>query len=111
MLPITTGLGEVFQYTLDVDEKSGYTYSPTELRTIHDWIVKRQLSGIPGIVEISSFGGFLKQYEIAVDPLLLKNLDITISDVFDALNRNNENTGEVILKKDEIHIIYERKDY
>ena len=61
MLPITTGLGEVYQYTLDV--KKGYEgkYSPTDLREIQDWIVKRQLSGIPGIVEISSFGGYLQE--------------------------------------------------
>lgn len=93
MLPITTGLGEVFQYTLEVEEEYRNRYSPTELRTIHDWIVKRQLSGIPGIVEISSFGGFLKQYEVAVDPLALKNLDITITDVHRVLSENNENTG------------------
>ena len=66
MLPITTGLGEVYQYTLEV--KKGYEnkYSIMDLREIQDWIVKRHLSGIPGIVDISSFGGYLKQYEIAV---------------------------------------------
>jgi cobalt-zinc-cadmium resistance protein CzcA len=99
MLPITTGLGEVFQYTLDVDEDYKDKYTPTDLRTIHDWIVKRQLSGIHGIVEISSFGGFLKQYEVAVDPLILKNLNLTISDVFDALENNNENTGGSYIEK------------
>ena len=99
MLPITTGLGEVFQYTLDVEEEYKNRYGPTELRTIHDWIVKRQLSGIPGIVEISSFGGNLKQYEIAVDPLILKNLNITISDVFSAIEQNNENTGGSYIEK------------
>ena len=99
MLPITTGLGEVFQYTLEVEDAYRDQYSPTDLRTIHDWIVKRQLSGIPGIVEISSFGGFLKQYEIAVDPLVLKNMDITISDVFDAIDNNNGNTGGSYIEK------------
>ena len=99
MLPITTGLGEVFQYTLEVEDQFRHDYTPTDLRTIHDWIVKRQLSGIPGIVEISSFGGNLKQYEIAVDPLILKNLEITISDVFEALEKNNENTGGSYIEK------------
>jgi len=99
LLPITTGLGEVYQYTLEVDEKYKNKYTPTDLRTIHDWIVKRQLSGIPGIVEISSFGGYLKQYEVAVDPLKLKNLDLTITDIFDALEKNNENTGGSYIEK------------
>lgn len=70
-----------------------------ELRTIQDWIVKRQLSGIPGIVEINSFGGYLKQYEVAVDPDALYSLNITISDVFDALSRNNQNTGGSYIEK------------
>ena len=64
-----------------------------ELRTIQDWIVKRQLSGIPGIVEINSFGGYLKQYEVAIDPDALAALQITIGDVFEALSKNNQNTG------------------
>ena len=70
-----------------------------ELRTIQDWIVKRQLSGIPGIVEINSFGGYLKQYEVAVDPDALYSLNITISDVYDALSRNNQNTGGSYIEK------------
>lgn len=70
-----------------------------ELRTIQDWIVKRQLSGIPGIVEINSFGGYLKQYEVAVDPDALYSLNITIGDVFEALSRNNENTGGSYIEK------------
>jgi cobalt-zinc-cadmium resistance protein CzcA len=93
MLPITTGLGEVYQYTLHVDKRFRDRYDATTLRTIQDWIVKRQLSGIPGIVEISSFGGFLKQYEIRVDPVLLRSFDLTITDVHEAVTRNNENTG------------------
>lgn len=64
-----------------------------ELRTIQDWMVKRQLSGIPGIVEINSFGGYLKQYEVAVDPDALFSLNITIGEVFEALSSNNQNTG------------------
>ena len=99
MLPITTGLGEIYQYTLGV--KKGYEgkYNETELREIQDWIVKRQLSGIPGIVEISSFGGFLKQYEIAVDPEKLKRFDLSITDVFEAVSGSNENTGGSYIEK------------
>ena len=67
MGPITTGLGEIYQYILDVDPAYKQTYSPMELRTIQDWIVKRQLSGIPGVVEVNTWGGYLKQYEIAID--------------------------------------------
>lgn len=99
MLPITTGLGEVFQYTLEV--KPGYEekYTPTKLRTIQDWIVKRQLSGIPGIVEISSFGGKLKQYEIAVEPARLRQLDISLTELYHAIAQNNENTGGSYIEK------------
>ena len=93
MMPITTGLGEIYQYVLKVDEKHRKDYDAMELRTIQDWIVKRQLSGIPGIVEINSFGGYLKQYEVAIDPDALAALQITIGDVFEALSKNNQNTG------------------
>lgn len=99
MMPITTGLGEIYQYVLEVESGFEKKYDAMELRTIQDWIVKRQLSGIPGIVEINSFGGYLKQYEVAVDPLLLYSLDITISDVFEALSRNNQNTGGSYIEK------------
>ena len=68
MMPISTGLGEIYQYILKVDEEHKDQYDAMELRTIQDWIVKRQLSGIQGIVEINSFGGYLKQYDIAIDP-------------------------------------------
>ena len=74
-------------------------YDAMELRTIQDWIVKRQLSGIPGIVEINSFGGYLKQYEVAVDPDALYSLNNTIGEVFEALNRNNQNTGGSYIEK------------
>ncbi len=99
MLPITTGLGEIYQYTLDV--KKGYEgkYSSTDLREIQDWIVKRQLSGIPGIVEISSFGGYFKQYEIAIDPTLLRNHKLTVADVYEAVASNNQNTGGSYIEK------------
>ena len=99
LMPVTTGLGEIYQYVLRVD--SGYKdkYDAMELRTIQDWIVKRQLAGIPGIVEINSFGGYLKQYEIALDPDALAALKITIGEVFEALEKNNQNTGGSYIEK------------
>lgn len=99
LMPITTGLGEIYQYVLKV--KPGYEdkYDAMKLRTIQDWIVKRQLSGIPGIVEINSFGGYMKQYEVAVDPDALYSLNITIGEVFEALNKNNQNTGGSYIEK------------
>lgn len=99
LMPITTGLGEIYQYTLEVAPGYEDRYDAMELRTIQDWIVKRQLSGIPGIVEINSFGGYLKQYEVAVDPDVLYSLNITIGDVFEALSRNNQNTGGSYIEK------------
>ncbi|MEM8968411.1 MAG: CusA/CzcA family heavy metal efflux RND transporter, partial [Bacteroidota bacterium] len=91
MGPITTGLGEIYQYTLET--KPGYQYSPMELRTIQDWIVKRQLSGIPGVVEVNTWGGLLKQYEVAVNPERLNTLNIAITEVFEALESNNDVAG------------------
>lgn len=97
--PVTTGLGEVFQYV--VKTKPGYEskYSLTELRTIQDWIVRRQLLGTPGVADVSSFGGLLKQFEVAVNTDKLRSFNITISDVFDAVQRNNQNTGGAYIEK------------
>lgn len=99
MGPVTTGLGEIYQYILDV--KPGYEgrYSPMELRTIQDWIVRRQLSGIPGVVEINTWGGYLKQYEIAADPNLLASNGITINDLYQAVQRNNDVAGGAYIEK------------
>ncbi|MFO7369257.1 MAG: CusA/CzcA family heavy metal efflux RND transporter [Bacteroidales bacterium] len=99
MGPISTGLGEIYQYIVDV--KPGYEdrYSPMELRTIQDWIIKRRLSGINGVVEINSWGGFLKQYEIAVDPAILRSLNITLMDVYQALEANNSISGGAYIEK------------
>jgi cobalt-zinc-cadmium resistance protein CzcA len=99
LAPVTTGLGEIYQYV--VRPKKGYEnkYSPMDLRTIQDWIVRRQLLGVPGVAEVSSFGGYLKQYEIAVDPARLKANDVTISQVFTALQNNNQNTGGAYIEK------------
>jgi cobalt-zinc-cadmium resistance protein CzcA len=99
MGPITTGLGEIYQYIVDV--KPGYEdkYSAMELRTIQDWIIKRRLSGINGVVEVNSWGGYLKQYEAAVNPMLLKSLDVSLSEVIDALERNNSISGGSYIEK------------
>lgn len=99
MGPITTGLGEIYQYILDV--KPGYEdrYSTMDLRTIQDWVVKRQLSGIPGVVEVNTWGGFLKQYEVAVDPQKLSSFNFTLLDVYEAMARNNSVAGGAYIEK------------
>ena len=99
MMPVTTGLGEIYQYVLQA--KPGYekVYSLYDLRTTQDWIVKRQLAGIPGIVEISSFGGLLKQYEVAINPRKLVGMNITITEIFEALEMNNQNSGGSYIEK------------
>ncbi len=99
MGPITTGLGEIFQYTIRPKRSGDKRYSPQELRSIQDWIVKRQMSLIPGVVEVNSFGGSVKQYEIALNPDRLKSMDVSISDVYEALQRNNVNTGGAYIEK------------
>ena len=97
--PISTGLGEIFQYVIRPEKGYEKKYDITELRTIQDWIVRRQLLGVKGVAEVSSFGGKLKQYEIAVNPDRLNAYGITINDVFDALNTNNQNTGGAYIEK------------
>ena len=99
LMPITTGLGEIYQYTLEVDSAFQGQYDAMELRTIQDWIVKRQLSGIRGVVEVSSFGGFLKQLQVSVDPARLRSFGLTIKDVLHALEANNQNTGGSYLER------------
>ena len=99
MGPITTGLGEIYQYILDVKDDYKGSYSATELRTIQDWIVKRQLSGIKGVVEVNTWGGFLKQYEVAINTAKLNAMNITTSDVFIALEKNNSVAGGGYIEK------------
>ena len=99
MGPITTGLGEIYQYTLEVKPEFKDNYSVSDLRTIQDWVVKRQLSGIKGVVEINTWGGYLKQYEIAIDPARLKAMNITTSAVFTALEKNNSIAGGAYIEK------------
>jgi len=99
MGPISTGLGEIYQYILDV--KPGYEdrYSIMELRTIQDWMVRRQLSGIPGVVEVNTWGGYLKQYEVAVNPERIKSFGISLLEVYDALEKNNSVAGGAYIEK------------
>ncbi|MCW5908017.1 MAG: CusA/CzcA family heavy metal efflux RND transporter [Chitinophagales bacterium] len=99
LAPVTTGLGEIYQYV--VKPKPGYEgkFTATELRTIQDWMVRRQLLGTEGVADVSSFGGLLKQYEVAVNPARLKSFNLTIADVFNALESNNQNTGGSYIEK------------
>ncbi len=99
MAPISTGLGEIYQYTLEVDPKYRDKYDDMQLRTIQDWIVKRQLSMLPGVVEVNSFGGRKKQYEVAVDPDRLRSYGLSILDIYRALETNNGNTGGAYIEK------------
>jgi len=97
--PVSTGLGEIYQYI--VRPKPGYEkkYSDRELRSIQDWVIRRQLLGVPGIADVSSFGGHLKQYEVALNPDKLRAIDVSISDVYNALAKNNQNTGGAYIDK------------
>ncbi|HEX8060797.1 MAG TPA: efflux RND transporter permease subunit, partial [Cyclobacteriaceae bacterium] len=99
LAPVSTGLGEIYQYILFTKEGFERKYDAMDLRTFQDWIVRRQLLGTPGVAEVSGFGGFLKQYEVAVTPEKLNSLGITMSDVFNALTLNNENTGGAYIDK------------
>ena len=99
MAPITTGLGEIYQYTLKVKDGFEDKYDAMELRTIQDWIVKRQMALVPGVVEVNAFGGFVKQYEVAINPNKLKSFGITMNQVFHALKMNNANTGGAYIEK------------
>ena len=99
LAPISTGLGEIYQYRLAVDKGFEHKYNPMELRTIQDWVVRREMLGTAGVADINSYGGFVKQYEIAVNPERLKGMNLTLSDIFDALEKNNENTGSAYIDK------------
>ncbi len=93
MGPISTGLGEIYQYVIDVAPGYEDHYTITDLRTIQDWVVRRQLSGIPGVVEVNTWGGFLKEYEVAIDPERLKSMQIDLSKVYEVLSNNNSIAG------------------
>lgn len=100
MGPISTGLGEIYQYILDVQPEYKDQYSPMELRTIQDWVVKRQLTGIKGVVEVNTWGGFLKQYEIAIDPEKISSYGITLLDIYNAIKANNSLAGGAYIEKE-----------
>ncbi|POY36423.1 CusA/CzcA family heavy metal efflux RND transporter [Solitalea longa] len=99
LAPVSTGLGEVYQYVIYPKKGSEHKYNAMDLRTMQDWIVARQLYGTPGVAEVNSFGGVLKQYEVAVNPDRLKAINITVSDIFTALEKNNQNTGGAYIDK------------
>lgn len=99
LAPVTTGLGEIFQYT--VRPAKGYedTYSLTELRTIQDWIIRRSLLRVEGVADVSSFGGKLRQYEVSIHPDQLASRGMTLQDLIQALEANNQNTGGAYIEK------------
>jgi len=99
MAPVSTGLGEVYQYILHPKEGSEDKYSAMDLRTMQDWVVSRQLYGLPGVAEVNSFGGLVKQYEVSLNPQRLHALGVTIPEIVEALDKNNENTGGAYIDK------------
>jgi cobalt-zinc-cadmium resistance protein CzcA len=99
LAPISTGLGEIYQYRLAVDKGFEKKYNPMELRTLQDWVVRREMLGTPGVADINSYGGFVKQYEVAINPERLKGMGLTLIDIFEALEKNNENTGSAYIDK------------
>lgn len=109
LAPVTTGLGEIYQYV--VKPKKGYenNFSLAELRTIQDWVIRRQLVGVKGVADVSSFGGSLKQYEVSINPAQLQANGVSITDVFDAIDKNNANTGGAYIEKGE-GILYIRSE-
>ena len=99
LAPISSGLGEIYQYRLAVDKGLENKYTPMELRTIQDWVVRREMLGTAGVADINSYGGYVKQYEVAINPERLKGMNLTLTDIFQALERNNENTGSAYIDK------------
>jgi len=99
LAPVSTGLGEIYQYVIHPKKGAEDKYSAMDLRTMQDWIVARQLYGTAGVAEVNSFGGLLKQYEVAVNPYRLKAMNVTIAEIFSSLEKNNENTGGAYIDK------------
>jgi cobalt-zinc-cadmium resistance protein CzcA len=99
LAPVSSGLGEIFQYRLAVEPGFEKIYTPMELRTLQDWTVRREMLGTPGVADINSYGGFVKQYEISVNPERLRSLNLSLTDIFQALEKNNENTGSAYIDK------------
>jgi len=101
MGPITTGLGEIYQYTLELEPGYEDQYDVMSLRSIQDWVVQRQLSGIPGVVEVNTWGGELKQYQLALDPERMRNLNISLDRVFKAIENNNSLAGGAYIERND----------
>lgn len=99
LAPVSTGLGEIYQYILVPKKGAEHKYTAMDLRTMQDWIVARQLYGTEGVAEVNSFGGLLKQYEVAVNPYRLKGMNVTMTEIFTALEKNNANTGGAYIDK------------
>jgi len=99
LAPVSSGLGEIFQYRLAVEKGYEKKFTPMELRTLQDWTVRRQMLGTAGVADINSYGGFVKQYEIAVNPERLRGMNLSLTDIFLALEKNNENTGSAYIDK------------
>lgn len=99
LAPVSTGLGEIYQYVIHPKKGAENKYSAMDLRTMQDWIVARQLYGTKGVAEVNSFGGLLKQYEVAVNPARLNSMNTTVAEIFTALEKNNENTGGAYIDK------------
>ena len=99
LAPVSTGLGEIYQYIIHPKPGSEHKYTAMDLRVMQDWIVARQLYGTPGVAEVNSFGGHLKQYEVSIDPDRLLAMDVTIPEIFKALEKNNANTGGSYIDK------------
>lgn len=99
LAPVTTGLGEIYQYVVRARKGYEQQYDLTELRTIQDWIIRRQLLGTPGVADVSSFGGRLKQYEVAIDPVSMRGVGVTLQDIYQALEKNNQNSGAAYIEK------------
>jgi cobalt-zinc-cadmium resistance protein CzcA len=99
LAPVSTGLGEIYQYRLTVAKGYEHKYDPMALRTLQDWEVRRRMLGTAGVADVNSYGGYVKQYEVAVQPDRLRALNLTLADIFGALERNNENTGSAYIEK------------
>ncbi len=99
LAPVSTGLGEVYQYLVKPAKGYESRYTLTDLRTFQDWIVKRELLGTPGVAEVNSYGGCVKEYEVGVNPERLKSMNLSVTEIFEALEKNNENTGSAYIEK------------
>jgi len=99
LAPVSTGLGEIYQYRLAVEKGFEHKYTAMDLRTLQDWTVRREMLGTPGVADINSYGGYVKQYEVALNPERMRAMNISLADIFQALEHNNENTGSAYIDK------------